>query len=436
MSQSCSIHECDQVAFAECNCCHQLICKYHLSEHYNRLNDEFNQLVSELNTFSEYVRSFDKKKLTLESREILDQWRFQCHQKIDEIYDEKVRRIDTIITEKIDEQSAAMNKLESRVEKTINEQETNNNDEIRTMSLELDRLKNEMVQIEQIYIQVRINQIPIDENSIHVNASYRPPIDICQLFQPWKEIKHSAQVYNVFSSNENSLLIHQPPNLCRYNEDIELLQKVPWPFGPIINICWSSVLERFIVLNDRSLFLVSEDLSLLRKYSLTKSSRWSSCDCSDSSVFLSNNESMASIFVVKIGTNFELIDRWIYPTKINENVSIDSLCCTKETLALLLRNSTTKLISFELRFSSTFDCVWKLSLDIIYQRDFRFRCCSLSFNEWLIADYQNELLLHIAKSGHFKEKFKYATAPYGVHLFKQNLLIISTKSGKNIHRIG
>jgi hypothetical protein len=81
----------------------------------------------------------------------------------------------------------------------------------------------------------------------------------------------------------------------------------------------------------------------------------------------------------------------------------------------------------ELRFCTTLDCLWSLSLDIICNSKLTFHCCSLSFDEWLIADYQNSRLLHITKCGQIKAMITYKISPYRIHLFNQNILAVLTK---------
>ena len=71
----------------------------------------------------------------------------------------------------------------------------------------------------------------------------------------------------------------------------------------------------------------------------------------------------------------------------------------------------------ELRSCKTLDRLWSLPLDVVYNKDLAFRCCSLDCNEWLVADYSAGRLLHITADGKMKETIPYKAIPYRMLLY-------------------
>jgi hypothetical protein len=72
---------------------------------------------------------------------------------------------------------------------------------------------------------------------------------------------------------------------------------------------------------------------------------------------------------------------------------------------------------------------------IACNQDKSFHCCSLRSDEWLVADYETEHLLHITKNGKVKITSSYKAIPYCMTLFNANILIVSRSAGINFHKI-
>jgi hypothetical protein len=101
MSQLCAISTCERPSVTLCSCCQQYICKPHLNEHYESLNSQWNPLTDEINALSKQLNSFDMRKTNIESSEKLEQWRVECHQKIDLLFEKKCRELDQGITQQV-----------------------------------------------------------------------------------------------------------------------------------------------------------------------------------------------------------------------------------------------------------------------------------------------------------------------------------------------
>jgi hypothetical protein len=89
----------------------------------------------------------------------------------------------------------------------------------------------------------------------------------------------------------------------------------------------------------------------------------------------------------------------------------------------------------ELRSSKTLVRLWSLLLDDVYNKDMTFRCCSIDYHGWLVADLSTGRLLHVTTDGKMKQTIPYKAIPYRVNLFGSKILVVSTKSGINFHKI-
>jgi hypothetical protein len=61
----------------------------HLNEHSEQLNAQLDPLVDEINALGARLSTFDIQKKTANCREKLEQWRVDCHEKIDLFFEEK-----------------------------------------------------------------------------------------------------------------------------------------------------------------------------------------------------------------------------------------------------------------------------------------------------------------------------------------------------------
>jgi hypothetical protein len=208
-----------------------------------------------------------------------------------------------------------------------------------------------------------------------------------------------------------------------------------WPFDIIIDMCWSSALNQFILIDETDLFLVDETITSIDKIHIKTDHKWFSCTCSDTSLFLSTSGLGPSLNEFNLAPKIQFIKNWSSPFTCKKNEQIDRILYTNETIALLITNPSNKSVRIELRFSKTLDFLWGLALNIKCTKQIAFHCCLLSFDEWLIADYENCHLIHITKCGQIKATIKYPVVPYRVNLFNQNILVVLTKTGKSFHQL-
>lgn len=435
MSQMCIISACAEPSFTVCNCCERPMCKSHITEHYNFLTDHWNNIVNDIKVLDECIKSFDASQATIESREKLEQWRAECHEKIDQMFEKKSQELDQCVKLRVDQQKQNLEQLQSKLPHMVGEKQTTlSSGDLSSLILTVDQLKRDMIRIQQTHIQIRSCPLMLEDSMLQIIETIRPPIDIANLPPVCKTLEHSSKSYCVMASNDKYLLIHQAPNLCLVSDEMKIVQQTFWPFDNIVDLSWSTTLEQFILLNDHYLFLLNEGLTRVEKIPTRQMAAWVACACSDTALFISTDEQVSSIFVFQLIPTIKYTKRWQHPASANDREQIDSMGYSNGTLGLVVRSGESKSLRFELRFDSTFDCLWSLSLETNWTKKIPFRSCSLSFDEWLVADYQSDSLIHITKWGQIKAAVKYPVTPYHAHLFQQHSLVVLTKSGKNFHR--
>ncbi|CAF1151241.1 unnamed protein product [Rotaria sordida] len=434
MSQICAITSCNRLARALCHCCQKNVCIIHLNEHNNLLNNQLYPLIDNINILDNRLQTINIQKIINDYREKLEQWCVDSHKKIDEFFKEKCQELDRLVIDKIDEQKEEIYQLQSKITELIHEQQVTHQD-IKELTSIIDHLEREINNIEQKYIQIFTQPLILDHNLISIKGNNEDQYDLSILSSVYKVINHPDGSYVALANNKQNLLIHQTPNLCLVNQDLEILKRIPWRHGIIYDICWSVTLNRFIILHQKHLFFLDENTMSIEKVQTIEKRKWLSCTCTDKFLFLSTNEWGSSITKIKFTSTKKLDNQWQSPNICKPDEYIDIITSNKKNLAIIIRNNTNKTIRLELRSSETLDCMWSLLLDILWNRNKPFHCCPFINEDWLVADYETGRLLHITKTGKIKSTIPYNTIPYCVTMFGSNTLVVSAKDGIHFHNL-
>ncbi len=130
-----------------------------------------------------------------------------------------------------------------------------------------------------------------------------------------------------------------------------------------------------------------------------------------------------------------VIKEWKAPTTCTMDELIDDIVYNNETLIVVIVNKIEKSVHLELRSCQSLDRLWSFLLDVVYNENIRFRCCSLDYNGWLVAGFPAGHLLHITKDGKMKQTMAYKESAYRVTWFTPDMLVIVTKKEINFHKI-
>ncbi|CAF3681156.1 unnamed protein product [Rotaria sp. Silwood1] len=435
MSQSCAVYECKRASRALCHCCQQNLCIPHLTEHNDLLNSQLNPLIDEVNSLGDRLKTLDIQEKTRECRQKLEQWRIDCHQQIDSFFEKKCQQLNQFVEEKVEKQREEITRIQSKLSELIREQEATRQD-IDILTSTISQLQKEMSNIEQSSIHINIRPLVIDTNCIRINDTNYHGFDLSILSPVYKTINRSNRSSRELASNDQYLLFHDAPNLCLLDQNLTVVKKSSWDHGQIYDMCWSSTLKQFIVIELNDIYLVNENTMSIERIETIKKEKWMSCTCSDTSLYLSTRVHGSSILEFSLLPAINLIRELKYPDSCMETEDITCIEYNNETLALLIRNHVNKTMRIELKSSITFERIWSLQLDIMCNKEKTIRCCSLIDDEWLIADHENNRLIHVSKGGTVKTMLTYNDIPLFVNLFGLNILAVSVKNFKlNFHKL-
>jgi hypothetical protein len=200
-------------------------------------------------------------------------------------------------------------------------------------------------------------------------------------------------------------------------------------------MCWSSTLNKFIVVEENNIFLVDQDTMLIENLETIEKQKWLSCTLSDLFLFLSTKQWGSEIIKYRLLPSISLITKWKSPDTCAEDESIDDIVYSNNNLLLTITNNSKTTVRVELRSAERFNRIWILPLEIVYNQNKTFCCCSLNNDEWLMADYETRRLLHITKDGKQKTTNTYSGIPHQVCRLGPRILAISTDSGVNLHKV-
>jgi hypothetical protein len=436
MSQLCVTDGCKYTSRVLCHCCNKDFCLEHLKQHDETINSQINPLVDEINTLSANLITLNTEELISNCREKLDQWRDDCILMINQFYDKKCQELNRRCHKRLDLFQVEMNEIRSKMTKLINEKEITS-DDLEILSLNIYDIKKKVEQIKKKSFEINFYPLKLDENLISIEEPKIYQLDLSKLSTPFRKLNCTDQSWPTMISNDHFFLVDQYPNIILFNKDLKIVKQVPWSYGSIRDMCWSSVLTSFIIINnEKEVFLVKENSLSIQCVQTIGEQSWYSCTCSDRYLFLTNTNMGTNIFQFNILSSFHLIKQWKPPDSCKYQEYIDDINYNNGTLALIIKVSSNNTVHLELRSSTTLDRLWKLQLDVKkswFQQTIR--CCSIMYDEWLVVEGNTSHLFHILKNGKLKIMGEYKPSPVNAMLFGSNILAIRTKENIMFHRL-
>ncbi|CAF3418067.1 unnamed protein product [Rotaria sp. Silwood1] len=434
MSQLCSIENCIRTSRGLCDCCQQYLCLQHLNEHNALLISQLNPLTDEINALGYRLQTLNIQETIQNGRLKLEQWRQDCYQKIDSYFEQKCQELDQLVNETVHQQQDELNRIQLKITELINEQETTGED-IDLLKSTIHQLELSMNNIEQTWFTINTRPLLLDNKYVLIMKLAEHEFDLSTLSPVYKTIDRSDESVRLLMCNDRYLLMHQHPNLCLFDRELNLVKQTLWSYGEIQDMCWSSTLDRFILLGENNIFLVDENTMSINNVLSIDGRDLISCTCSDTVLFASTNERASSIMEFKLIPTIELIGEWKHPLTCDKDETICDIVYNNGNLALLIMNLSEKSVRIELRHAETLAWIWTLQLDIRCVQYIAFGCCSLTCNEWLVVDYESGRLLQVTEDGKIKKTIMYYPSPYRATLFNLNKLAVLTMNHVNLHTI-
>jgi hypothetical protein len=366
------------------------------------------------------------------ARQKLEEWRVESHQKIDHFFKQKCQELDRQITGKIYKQREQISRIQSKIAEFIREQQTTRRN-LDFLTSTIDDLKREVDKIEQSSFNIRRESLAINDNMVAIEELGTHKFDLSNLQPVYKTIKNPNSSVPV-ASNDHVLLMHYEPNLCLVDRTLTIVKQGLWNNARIDDMCWSSVLDRFIVIDDDNVFLVDPIKLSIEEISIVPEKKWCSCTCSDRSLYLSTMGLDSSITEYSLLPTIQLIRRWKSPDTCQKDEQIDHMRYNNETLALLVAKPHNETLHIQLRTSKTLQRLWSLELDIRYVNNYSFSFCLVNEDEWLVVDHENSRFIHITSDGKMKETRAYNLGPCYPCMLGSDILAVVTNKDVNFHK--
>jgi hypothetical protein len=403
-----------------------------LKEHDESIISQVHPLVDEINIAADQLLNINIDEVIGNCRQKLDKWREDCHTLVDQFYQEKCGELQQRCVEKITKQQKEIEEIKAKINNLLREKEVTHED-IPLLKATINDIKRDVKQFEEKGIIVDVHPLIIKQDLVYIEQWSSNEVDISTLSSPFQKI----DCFNVSLANNNQFLIfYQPPNLCLFDRDLTLVRESAWKHDRIVDMCWSSTLDSFIIISSKQeSFLVNENLTSIQPIETIGKKKWIFCTCSDATLFLSTNELGSNIYAFSLFPWFRLIKRWKSPESCKSDEHIHNIASNNEKLALIIADTSNNKLRIELRSSTTLDQFWSLPLDITRTTIHVIRVCLLRCDEWLVMDDNTSFLLHISKDGKLKTTRAYTSKPYNGVLFGSNILAIKKEDAVDFYRV-
>jgi hypothetical protein len=432
MSQTCAISSCKRPSCALCHCCQQNICLPHLNEHQDLLVCELNPLVDQINTLGDRFKAVNVDDVIGDARQKLEEWRVECHQKIDYFFKQKCRELHQQVAEKIDKQREKISRVQSKAAELIREQHATRRD-LDLLTSTIVALEQEVNKFELTSFNVRCQSLASDDNWIVIEELGRHRFNLSAFSAIDRTIKRIDGSWPIATGSDHILLMHEKTGLCLVDRTLRIRKQAEWNGNVISDMCYSSVLDRFIVISPAEIFFMDQNTMSMRIFPSIQRQKWLRGTCSNTSLFLSTYELSSSIMEYSLLSSIEFVKHWKSPDTCQKNEMISYMKCNNESLALIITEPLNKTVRLDVKNIKTLARFWSLPLNDEKMSNFIFSCCSFNEDEWLLADSGTSRLLHISNQGKLIATYKYPSKPHFVSMFGSNILAISTDNELNLH---
>jgi hypothetical protein len=110
-------------------------------------------LTDDINVLGDRLKSFNICEIVGVARQKLEQWRKDCHEKIDNFFEKKCQELDRLAASQLNTQHDRFLHVQSKMTKLIREQEVTRHD-IDILTSDICQLEKEMKEIEKTTFQI------------------------------------------------------------------------------------------------------------------------------------------------------------------------------------------------------------------------------------------------------------------------------------------
>jgi len=206
-----------------------------------------------------------------------------------------------------------------------------------------------MNKIEEKCFRIKIRPLIIDNKLIRIQETNMPEFDLSTLFHVYRTLDRPTGSSTVMASNDQFLLVHQNPNLCLIDKEMKIVKQVVWTYDLIWDMCWSSSLNRFVIIEENNIFLIDESTMSIEKLQTNKTRRWTSCASFNKFLILTTQQSGVSIVKLRLRPPMDIVEGEKSFSMRTKSERIESVVSNDEVFVLMIRDKLEKSVRIELR---------------------------------------------------------------------------------------
>jgi hypothetical protein len=251
---------------------------------------------------------------------------------------------------------------------------------------------------------------------------------------PYRTIKITDKSSVSIACNGRHILLKQSPNLCLLDKQLTIIKEIPWIYDHV-DMCWSSTLDRFILITGKAIFTLDENTTTITQCQIhiDNEKEWSCGACSDTSLYLSTGNISASLYEYTLRPTIEFVKEWqlfaLHP--IYEGIL--NFICANGKLALVISNVHIFQRRLDIRSSITLERLWSIRLDAVAH------CCSINNDQWIVMELLKPRLLHISSNGKILQEYKLKTSStdiiWNAIQLDTNTIVTFTMTNLNVHKL-
>ena len=289
-------------------------------------------------------------------------------------------------------------------------------------------------QIELDQMGVNAIETPQENKAIADHKHRASPKHLFPLERPYQTIQVAEKTSLSMACSKKHILIEQRSNLCLLDRTLTVVKQIPWPYGHV-NICWSSALDRFVLVTNKDIFTLDENTMILQECSIPHHNKkdWSCAACSDTRLYLSTMDMSPSLYEYTLCPSLEFVKEWQLFVICPIYESILTFSYGNERLALVISNSQAFLNRLDLHSSITFEVLWSIPLGMLV------RCCPINNDQWIMVNYLESQILHISFDGKilqdYKDKSSSRNPITNAVQWDNDTIITATMKDINLHKL-
>ncbi|CAF1257076.1 unnamed protein product [Didymodactylos carnosus] len=420
-----------------CKECRKKFCPHHIVVHIQEIRQNLNPILSDFTRIKQELFGFQEllDKTNQNDENILfqiDQWEEQMIEKVNQTADKAREYVN-------ESKKQTINEIEHKFH-MMNDELNSRLVNVKLLEPDISCVKNKLQQlkleIDQLLVTNKLNTIRLDitqsdridwTTMIRVYKNVQLSFDQLKMIQ--KRSISSIKKISRMASSENILLYSEEnEKLCLANRiGTQKQMMIEWKHGIIKDMCWSSMLNQFIIITTKQVFtveiVITMKINVISEIKILDNREFGTCDCFGDKLLLAYCDD-GSPLDQYCTIDWKLEKRWT-PFVSNEYVKCLRFMNNKQIAFTILKYGRSH-DGYTLNVQNVFQIRDRLTMNIIrIHEDFKFmNLIILSNNRYLTLQRDN--LLVIDENGIIKRNMTYGKKIKYAVIIGKDCLVIKT----------